>query len=161
MCVCVFVCVLQVNIEYVPVLLGALFKAIGQSIVSVCTVLSFPLYSPSLSLFLSFLQIPIINMTPQKQSYLKADMMDWCDYSGTTITWPDVFPIHSVLPLRVTLASHCDPNLIRTLCEQLCTTCKTYPFIMVKHSRVSLYNDLCILLSLTHFKLRPIHVNDK
>ena len=56
-------------------------------------------------------------MTAQKQAYYQQDMSDWCEYSGVTLNFPDVFPIRTILPLRVTLASQCDPSLIRTLCE--------------------------------------------
>jgi 2-hydroxychromene-2-carboxylate isomerase len=82
---------IQVNIEYVPILLGALFKELGTP------------------------NAPLVGMTAQKQAYYQLDMRDWCDYSGVTLNFPDVFPIRTILPLRVTLASQYDPSLIRTL----------------------------------------------
>ena len=56
-------------------------------------------------------------MSTQKQTYYQQDMEDWCDFAGVDLNFPDVFPIRSVLPLRATLASQCDPAIIQTLCE--------------------------------------------
>lgn len=56
-------------------------------------------------------------MNSQKQMYYQQDMQDWCEFAGMEMRFPDVFPLRSVLPLRATLASKCDPALIRTLCE--------------------------------------------
>ncbi|CAI8052783.1 2-hydroxychromene-2-carboxylate isomerase [Geodia barretti] len=81
----------QVNIEYVSILLGALFKETG---------------TPS---------VPLTTMSTQKQTYYQQDMEDWCDFAGVDLNFPDVFPIRSVLPLRATLASQCDPAIIQTL----------------------------------------------
>lgn len=48
---------------------------------------------------------------------MEQDLQDWCGYAGVELHWPTAFPLRSVLPLRVTLASHCEPRLIKSLCE--------------------------------------------
>ena len=47
------------------------------------------------------------------------DLHDWCEYCGAEFNWPNTFPIHSVLPLRLTLASNCQPTLIKAICKSL------------------------------------------
>jgi 2-hydroxychromene-2-carboxylate isomerase len=81
----------KVNIEYVPILLGALFKEIGTAMV------------------------PATTMSAEKQQFYRDDTRDWCEYAGVNFRFPDFFPLHTVLPLRATLASRCDPTLIRAL----------------------------------------------
>ncbi len=55
-------------------------------------------------------------MNEAKRNYFRQDLFDWSDYAGVKLTWPDTFPLRTVLPLRVTLAADCDPNLIQHLC---------------------------------------------
>ena len=55
-------------------------------------------------------------MSEAKVKYGTKDMKDWCDYAQVELQWPDVFPLRTVLPLRVTIASKCDPMLIMHLC---------------------------------------------
>ncbi|KAJ3086414.1 hypothetical protein HK102_013177 [Quaeritorhiza haematococci] len=86
----------RLEIEYVPVLVGALFKAIG---------------TPNL---------PLFSIPPIKREYNSKDMYEWCEYwsalpyisdSSPTLSrppkvdlvWPSVFPIRTVLPLRVAI----------------------------------------------------------
>ena len=56
-------------------------------------------------------------MSEAKRNYFMQDFRDWCEYIGVEARWPDAFPLRSVLPLRLTLAAHCDPVLIKTLRE--------------------------------------------
>ena len=56
-------------------------------------------------------------MNEVKRQYFQKDLLDWADFSGIKLQWPDTFPLRSVLPLRVTLASGCDPKVIDTICE--------------------------------------------
>eukprot|EP00731_Ephydatia_muelleri_P032388 Em0023g895a len=81
----------NVVIEWVPILLGALFRQIGTPLV------------------------PMQAMSEAKVKYGTKDMKDWCDYAQVELQWPDVFPLRTVLPLRVTIASKCDPMLIMHL----------------------------------------------
>ena len=76
------------TVEWVPILLGALFKAIGTPMV--------PLHSFSAS----------------KQAYLRKDMLDWAEHWGVDFTFPSVFPVRTVLALRVSLL---EPRLIAPL----------------------------------------------
>ena len=124
----------QVNVEFVPILLGALFKEIGTAMVRlpfVCRDAHLYTSIPShLSVYIVPLpccslspppppQVPAVTMSSQKQAYYQKDMQDWCQYAGVELRFPDTFPLRTVLPLRVTLASKCDPALIRTLCKPL------------------------------------------
>ena len=56
-------------------------------------------------------------LSEAKRNYFILDLKDWSDYSGVELNWPTVFPLRSVLPLRVTLAAGCEPNLIRAICK--------------------------------------------
>ena len=71
------------------------------------------------------LQIPGAAMNTVKRNYYQKDLLDWCSYAGVEIKWPDTFPLRSVLPLRVTLAASCDPDLIARICESLKTFINT------------------------------------
>lgn len=82
---------IQVNIEWVPILLGALFKEIGTPVV------------------------PAAALIEAKREHLFQDLRDWSEYAGAKLKWPDNFPLRTVLPLRVTLASQCNPQLISAL----------------------------------------------
>ena len=62
-------------------------------------------------------QVPGAVMAEAKRRYLYRDLQDWAEYSRVSFYWNDNFPLHSVLPLRVVLASGCNPALIKALCE--------------------------------------------
>ena len=64
-------------------------------------------------------QVPASTLPPNKLTYYQTDLQDWCDYTGVELKFPDAFPLRTVTPLRVTLASKCDPELIRVLCESV------------------------------------------
>ncbi|XP_064398309.1 uncharacterized protein LOC135344945 [Halichondria panicea] len=81
----------NVKIEWVPFLLGALFKQIGTP------------------------NVPAVAMNEAKRNYYTQDLHDWCQYAGVKLQFPSTFPLRTVLPLRATLASNCDPTIIRTL----------------------------------------------
>ena len=56
---------------------------------------------------------------------------------------PDVFPIRTVLPLRVTLASQCDPRLIQALCMSVCVCVSVSVCVCVCVS-VCMYVCMCM-----------------
>lgn len=82
---------IHVNIEWVPILLGALFKEIGAP------------------------NVPAAAMSEAKRNYYTQDLKDWCDYCDVKLKFPSTFPLRTVLPLRATIASKCDPTVIQTL----------------------------------------------
>lgn len=65
-----------------------------------------------------YIKVPAAAMNSSKRKYYQKDMLDWASYAGVKIQWPEVFPIRTVLPLRVILAASCDPHLISCICEQ-------------------------------------------
>merc|ERR1711974_504777 len=98
-----------VQLNAIPILLGALFKQIGTP------------------------NMPMLAMNKNKMAYSQQDMKDWLAYwrslppsyppyatsTSTTPTpstipfqWPSTFPIRTVLPLRVSIV---EPNTIPTL----------------------------------------------
>ena len=83
-----------VVVEYVPVLLGAIFK--GQGLPS---------------------EPPGWRMPEAKRNYLFRDLFDWAAYWKIPIKWNSTFPINTLLPLRVTVASGMNPRVIERLCE--------------------------------------------
>lgn len=111
----------QVHVEWVPILVGALFKKIGTPLVSEYYLIapSYLSYCSYVSLRCTFVQVPMSVLSEAKRRYLAKDLQDLCMYSGVELNWPDVFPLRSVLPLRLTLAAKCDPLLIKLLCECL------------------------------------------
>ena len=62
-------------------------------------------------------QAPVLELPEVKRQYAARDMQDWTSYHGTTLRWPSTFPIRTVQPLRVTIASNNDPKLIVHLCK--------------------------------------------
>ncbi|XP_065911815.1 uncharacterized protein [Dysidea avara] len=84
---------MNITVEYVPILLGALFKEIGTAMV------------------------PLMAMPEVKRQYMAQDMRDWADYHNVKLQWPSTFPIRTVQPLRVTIAGNNEPKLIRHLYE--------------------------------------------
>jgi 2-hydroxychromene-2-carboxylate isomerase len=70
---------LGITIEWRPILLGALFRAIGTP------------------------DVPLFAMSPAKMRYLQRDIRDWADWWGVDFSFAKNFPIRSVLALRVAL----------------------------------------------------------
>lgn len=71
-----------VEVQWVPILLGALFREIGTP------------------------DVPLLEMSPTKQAYVRRDLHDWAERWGVPFAFPRRFPMRSVLPLRVAL---CEP----------------------------------------------------
>ncbi len=69
-----------VEVEWVPILLGALFRALGTP------------------------DVPLLEMNATKQAYVRRDLHDWAAWWGVPFAFPRRFPLRSVLPLRVALA---------------------------------------------------------
>ena len=102
----------SVTVEWVPVLLGALFKTIGTPNVRTSVVLFIVIINVRFSF-----QIPMQAMSVAKQQYYSSDLSYWAqEVAQVNLRWPDNFPLRTVLPLRVTLSSGCNPNLIKVLC---------------------------------------------
>ena len=68
------------TLRWRPMLLGAVFKAVGQD------------------------QVPLLTASPAKQQYYVHDMARWADWWGVPYSFPANFPIRSLLPLRTFLA---------------------------------------------------------
>ncbi len=62
-----------------PLLLGALFRAVGQ------------------------VDVPIAAMSEVKRQHTLRDLGRWARWWGVPLVWPAAFPLRSVLPLRVLL----------------------------------------------------------
>lgn len=71
-----------VVVEWIPILLGALFRELGTP------------------------DVPLLEMNPTKQAYVRRDLHDWAEHWGVPFVFPQRFPLRSVLPLRVAL---CEP----------------------------------------------------
>lgn len=69
-----------VEVQWVPTLLGALFRELGTP------------------------DVPLLEMNPTKQAYVRRDLHDWAAWWGVPFVFPQRFPLRSVLPLRVALA---------------------------------------------------------
>lgn len=65
------------RIHWRPILLGALFRAIGNPL------------------------IPVFEMPPGQQASMFTSLTDWAAYWGVPFTFPACFPVRSVLPMRV------------------------------------------------------------
>ncbi len=68
------------SLTWRPMLLGGLFKTIGQA------------------------QVPLATFSAAKQAYLAKDMQRWADYYGVPFAWPSRFPVSTVKALRCQLA---------------------------------------------------------
>ena len=78
------------KLRYRPILLGALFKAIGTP------------------------NVPLFEMNPARQAYQKRDLFDWAKWWEVDFRFPETFPLRTVAPLRVALqAPECTPILYR------------------------------------------------
>ncbi len=62
-----------------PILLGAIFRAVGQ------------------------VDVPIAAMSEAKRQYTLLDLGRWAAHWGVPLTWPPAFPLRTVLPLRLFL----------------------------------------------------------
>lgn len=62
-----------------PILLGALFRGLGTP------------------------NVPLFAFPPAKQQTSQRDLFAWADWHGLPLQWPTVFPVRTVLPLRVAL----------------------------------------------------------
>eukprot|EP01102_Stenamoeba_stenopodia_P016752 TRINITY_DN5885_c0_g1_i2.p1 TRINITY_DN5885_c0_g1~~TRINITY_DN5885_c0_g1_i2.p1 ORF type:complete len:441 (+),score=66.43 TRINITY_DN5885_c0_g1_i2:45-1325(+) len=69
----------NVTLEYVPILLGALFKEIGTP------------------------NVPMFAVSEARRAYISQDLMDWVNWWGIKLNWPSSFPLRTVLPLRVAI----------------------------------------------------------
>lgn len=69
------------ELEYAPMLLGALFKDIGTA------------------------NVPMATFSPARQAYTRQDLDDWSAVRGVKLRFPSRFPIRSVLPLRVAIGA--------------------------------------------------------
>jgi len=67
----------SVHVEWVPILLGALFRAVGTP------------------------DVPLFEMSKPRQAYVRQDLVDWAAARGVPYAFPSHFPMRTVLPLRV------------------------------------------------------------
>ncbi len=74
-----------VKINFLPILLGALFKEIGIA------------------------DIPMLQAHPNKTAYFLQDMKDWANYRGVGFNFNSHFPLRTISPLRCALV---DNNVI-------------------------------------------------
>jgi len=79
-----------VHVHWEPILLGALFKAIGTP------------------------NVPLHAMNETRQAYTQRDMVDWAQAWGVPLRFPSHFPLRSVLPLRATLV---EPGCVHAIYE--------------------------------------------
>jgi 2-hydroxychromene-2-carboxylate isomerase len=68
------------DLTWRPMLLGAVFKAIGQ------------------------VDVPLLAWSDAKRRYYMNDMLRWAAYWGVPLTWPTRFPMNTVKPLRAYLS---------------------------------------------------------
>ena len=85
-------------------------------------------------------------MSEAKRNYYQQDLQDWCQYAGVELVFPQAFPLRTVLPLRVTLASGCDPMLIQTLCKSFFTTRLSTPYPLQKFIMVAVVVPSILLI---------------
>ena len=69
------------RIHWRPILLGALFRAIGNPLV------------------------PVFAMPPGQQASMFTGLTEWAAYWGVAFTFPACFPVRSVLPMRVSFVA--------------------------------------------------------
>lgn len=82
----------SVEVEWVPIVVGALFQKIGTPVV------------------------PMQAISEAKRSYGRKDLLDWAKYHHIDFQFTSHFPLRSVLPLRVTLVNP-DDRLRQTIYE--------------------------------------------
>ncbi|KJE93596.1 DSBA oxidoreductase [Capsaspora owczarzaki ATCC 30864] len=78
----------QIVVDWVPILLGALFKEIGTP------------------------NVPALAMSEAKRNYYSADLQDWLQYRNASLggeevafAFPSAFPLRTVVPCRVAIAA--------------------------------------------------------
>lgn len=76
------------EVQWSPILLGALFRAIGTP------------------------NVPLHAMNETRQAYARRDMLDWAQGWGVPLRFPSHFPLRSVLPLRASLV---EPDCIHAV----------------------------------------------
>lgn len=67
------------SVEYVPILLGALFRTIGTP------------------------DVPMFAMSQPRQDYVNQDLNDWASWWGVGFRFPTTFPLRTVQPLRAAI----------------------------------------------------------
>ncbi|XP_068686388.1 uncharacterized protein [Montipora foliosa] len=72
---------ISVEVEWVPIVVGALFKMIGSPV------------------------LPLNEVSESKKKYGAQDLIDHAEYHGVGFQYSTHFPLRSVLPLRVTIAN--------------------------------------------------------
>lgn len=82
----------SVEVEWVPISVGALFKMIGTPVV------------------------PMRTISEAKREYGSKDLQEWAKYHGIQFQFTSHFPFRSILPLRVTLVNP-DDRLRQTMYE--------------------------------------------
>ncbi|KAK3738368.1 hypothetical protein QZH41_010676, partial [Actinostola sp. cb2023] len=80
----------QVDVEWVPILVGVLFKSIGTPM------------------------LPMLAVSEAKRNYGMQDLKDWVKYRGIQFQWTSTFPLRTVLPSRVALVNG-DDRLRQTI----------------------------------------------
>jgi 2-hydroxychromene-2-carboxylate isomerase len=67
------------TVQWRPILLGGLFRALGTA------------------------DVPLLAMNAARQAYMGRDLQDWASFRQVPFRFPTVFPLRTVLPLRVAL----------------------------------------------------------
>jgi 2-hydroxychromene-2-carboxylate isomerase len=75
-------------VEYVPILLGGLFRSIGTPMV------------------------PLFSMSQSKQAWLYRDLQNWAAWWEVPLVFPSRFPLRTITPARISLV---EPSTIPTL----------------------------------------------
>ncbi len=72
-----------------PLLLGALFRAVGQ------------------------VDVPLFSMSEPKRQFIMKDLLRWAAHWGVPLQWPSTFPMRTVLPLRLFLLEPSAERMLR------------------------------------------------
>ena len=67
------------------------------------------------------------------------DLYDWAEYYGEKFTWYSAFPLNSLLPSRVTIATGMNFKLIKALCT---LALKNIVYVLTQYSSVFI---MCLL----------------
>jgi len=76
------------RLEWVPFLLGALFRQIGT------------------------VDVPLSRECQSKRNYAFQDLKDWSQWWGVEFNWPSCFPMRTLLPLRIAIV---EPSVIHCI----------------------------------------------
>ncbi|KAJ7392756.1 hypothetical protein OS493_010411 [Desmophyllum pertusum] len=82
----------SVEVEWVPIVVGALFQKIGTPVV------------------------PMQAISEAKRNYGRKDLLDWAECRGVEFQFTSTFPLRTILPLRVSLVN-LDDRLRQTIYE--------------------------------------------